>query len=73
LRCHRQRRDDGIAPVAGNGIQQRLEPAHLDGAADLDLVAELPGQIDIEPGGIAIGAGEVERRVIGFGQKPDHG
>ena len=72
LRRHRQRGDDGIAAVARDRIEQGLEPPHLDGAGDLDLLAKLPRQIDIEAGGIAVGAGEVERRVIGFGQKPDH-
>ena len=72
LRRHRQRGDDGVAAVAGDRIEQRLEPPHLDGAGDLDLVAQQPRQIDIEAGGIAVGAGEVERRIVGLGQKPDH-
>ncbi len=73
LRRHRQRGDDGVAAVAGDRIEQRLEPPHLHRAGNLDLLAEQPGQIDIEAGGIAVGAGEVERRIIGFGQKPDDG
>ena len=32
----------------------------------------LQRQIDVESGGIAVGPGEVERRVIGLGEKPDH-
>ena len=32
-----------------------------------------PRQIDVEAGRIAVGAGEVERRIVGFGEKPDHG
>ena len=73
LRRHRQRSDDGIAAVGGERIDQRLEAAHLDGAGDLDLVAQRARQIDIEAGRIAVGAGEVERRIIGLGQEADHG
>ena len=72
LRRHRQRGDDGVAPVAGDGIEQRLETPHLDRAGDLDLVADHPRQIDIEACRVAVGAGEIERRIIGLGQKPDH-
>ena len=42
------------------------------GAGDLDLVAEQSREIDVEAGGIAVRAGEIERRIVGFGQKPDH-
>ena len=72
LRRHRQRGDDGVAAVAGDRIEQRLEPPHLDRAGDLDLFTQQSGQIDVEAGGIAVGAGEIERRIVGFGQKPDH-
>ena len=54
-------------------VDQGLEAAHLDGAGDLDLVAQRARQIDIEAGRIAVGAGEVERRIIGLGQEADHG
>jgi hypothetical protein len=72
-RRHRHGGDDGVAAIAGDRIDQRLEPAHLHGAGNLDLVAQRARQIDIEAGRIAVGAGEVERRVIGLGQEPDHG
>ena len=72
LRRHRQRGDDGVAAVAGDRIEQRLEPPHLDRAGHLDLFTQQSGQIDVEAGGIAVGAGEIERRIVGFGQKPDH-
>ena len=73
LRAHRHRGDDGVAPVRGERIDQRLEAAHLHGAGDLDLLAQRAGEIDVEAGRIAVGAGVVERRVVGLGQEADHG
>ena len=73
FRRHRQRGDDGVAAVAGERVHQRLEAPHLDRAGDLDLLAQGARQIDIEAGRIAVGAGEVEGRIVGFGQKTDHG
>ena len=72
LRRYRHRRDNGVAAVTGDGVDQRFEPAHLDGAGDLDLVAKRARQIDVEASGIAVGPGKVERGVIRLGQKPDH-
>ena len=50
-----------------------MELQRVAGYPDHDrLGAELARQVDIEAGGIAVGTGEVERRIICFGQKPDH-
>ncbi|MGY3295100.1 hypothetical protein ACVWWP_008167 [Bradyrhizobium sp. LM3.6] len=73
LRAHRHRGNDGIAPVGSERVHQRLEAAHLHRAGDLDLLTQRAGEIDVEAGRIAVGAGVVEGRIVGLGQETDHG
>ena len=68
---HRQRSDDGIAAVFRQRVDQGIEPAHLHGAVDLQLLADESRQIDVETGRIAVAAGIVERWVIDLGEKAD--
>ena len=71
LRRLGDRGDHRVALVLVERVDQRIEAAHLDGAGDLDLLADQPRQIDVEAGRRAVGAGIVERRIIGLGEEAD--
>src|SRR5215470_8311704 len=68
-RRDRNRSDDCVAAIVVERIEQQFKSPRLDGAGDLDLVAELAGKVDVEPDRIAIGAGIVEWRIIELGEK----
>ena len=71
VRGRRDRGDHGVAAIVVERIKQRIERPRLDGAADLDLLANEPCEIDIETGRIAVRADIVERRIIDVGEKAD--
>ena len=50
LRRHRDRGDHRLAAILVERRHQRIEAAHLDGAGDLQLLADQPREIDIEAG-----------------------
>jgi len=62
-------RDDGVAPVCSQSHRAAFRHLRI-WIVQVTLISsqKLPRQIDIEAGGIAVGAGEVERAIIGFGQ-----
>src|SRR5262249_56054399 len=63
--------DNRVAAILIKRIHQQVEAARLNRARDLDLIAELPRQIDIEPGRIAVRSDIIERRIIELDEKPD--
>ena len=71
LRGGSDRGDHRVAAILVECIEQRVERPRLDGAADLDLVADAAGEIDIEAGRVAVLPGIVERRIIEIGQEAD--
>ena len=71
LRRDGDRGHHGVAAVVGERRQQRIEPPHLDGAGDFQLLADHPREIDVEAGRIAVGTGVVERRIVDLGDEAD--
>ncbi len=72
LRGRRDRSDRRVALVAVERGDERLEPTHLHGALELELVAHHAREVDVEALWIAVGSGEVERRIIDLGEETDH-
>ena len=73
LRRHRDRGDQRVAAIFRQSRHECIEAAHLDGAGDFQFIADRAREVDVKAGRIAVGAGVVERRIIGFGQETDDG
>ena len=71
VRRDRDRGHHRVAAVFVERRHQRVEPAHLHRAGDLQLLADHPREIDVEAGRIAVRAGIVERRIVDLGEKAD--
>ena len=72
-RGRRQRGNHGITVVVAERGNQGIEAAHLNGAIDLEVLANHARDIDVKAGRIAVGAGKIKGRIIDFGQKPNRG
>ncbi len=71
LRRGGDRGDHRVAAIVGERIEQRVERPRLDGARDLDLVADQARQIDVESDRIAVRPRIVERRIVDVGEETD--
>ena len=68
---HGDRGDRRIGLVRVERAHHGLEAAHLNGAGELELLADQPRQIDVEALRVAVRPGEIERRVVDLGDEAD--
>ena len=64
-------RDRGVRGAGFDRAENRVEPARLDRAGDLQLLADGAREIDVEAGQRAVGPGEGEGRIFVVGDEAD--
>ena len=65
------RGDHRVAFAGFQRIDQRVPAARLDGAADVQLLADRARDFDVEADQRTVGEGEIERRIVVVGQEAD--